>query len=236
MNIIKIELLKIFKSKSIYIGIVLSFLSGLAITYVAYKNPGVFEFRNSQAFYSSYFMEILLIYIVVNTIYNEYNQGTIKLIFNTETGLNDIFIKKLIALILLGIILAFINILFNIIVYFILKPNINLLIFSLKEIFIYCIFTFSIYSMTVFVYSFNKHIISSLMTLIFLYYLSNGFIDVIAEKLNINKSILDLVPFYSLCSGLRGFYFNFNMIIGALILGIITLIWGLSINAKQDII
>lgn len=74
------------------------------------------------------------------------------------------------------------------------------------------------------------------MTLIFLYYLSNGFIDVIAEKLNINKSILYLVPFYSLCSGLRGFYSNFNMIIGALILGIITLIWGLYINAKQDII
>lgn len=236
MNIIKVELSKIFRSKSIYIGILLSFLSGFAITYMAYTNPRSFEFRHSQAFYSSYFMEILLMYIVVASIYNEYNQGTIKLIFNDKTGLTNVFVNKLIALILSGIILSLINILFDIIVYFVLKPDINLLTFSLKEILIYCIFIFSVYSISVFIYSFNKHSILALMILVFLYYLSNGFIDVIAEKFNISKSILDLIPFYSLCSGLRGFYFNSNMIIGSLILGVITLTLGLSINSKQDII
>lgn len=205
------------------------------MTYTAFNNPEFFQFKHTQAFYAAYFMQVMIIYLIVDNIYSEYNQGTIKLLCNNDLGLNKIFINKLICILITCIFLSVINIIFNIFAFKILSPDINIVTFSLQRLCVYLLFAFTIYSTVVLMYSISKKNTFTLCFLILLFYLAHDFIDVLAAKLNISQNILDLISFYSLGSGMQGFYFNANMIIGALIWSAVCLFSGLFIISKQDI-
>lgn len=236
MNIIKIELGKIFRSITLYVGILLSMLSGSAIIYGAYYNPDFFDLKEVQVFYGIYFMLFILIYIITESIYTEYQAGTVKYIFNNNKVLNKAIIFKLISLLLAGIILAVINILFLIVGSFILKSNVDLGMFSLKIIIGYCIYIFTLYSFTILFYSFIKRSKFTLLILMFLFYLSNGIIRIIAFKYEISEKVLDFIPFYSIQGLLTVVHFNGTVILGSMVFGIIALAIGWYIIYKEDVI
>lgn len=236
MNIIKIELGKIFRSITLYVGILLSMLSGSVIIYGAYENPDFFNLNDVQAFYGIYFMLFILIYIITESIYTEYQEGTVKYIFNNNKILNKSIIFKLISLLLAGIILAVINILFLIIGSFIIKTNTDLGMFFLKIIVGYCICIFILYSFTILFYSFLKKSKFTLLILIFLFYFSNGIIKVIAIKYKISEKVLEFIPFYSMKGLLDITNFNGTVILGSIVFGVIALAIGWFIIYKEDVI
>lgn len=236
MNAIEVEIKKILCKKVIYIGILISCIAGGVMAYVAYHNPESFQFRHTQAFYSAYFMDIVIIYLIIDNIYAEYNQGTMKLLCNNEIGINKVFINKMISFLIVSLFLSVFNIVFNIVCYNIVESSgINIINFSLQRVVIYFFYVLTVYATTVFAYSFTKKNTSTLGLLIILFYLAHDIIDMLGNKLDIAKSLLDYIPFYSLYSGMQGFYFNFSMVIGSLILSIALLIIGLFKISRQDI-
>ncbi|MBE6047906.1 MAG: hypothetical protein E7213_05805 [Clostridium sp.] len=235
MNIIKLELKKIFKCKCIYIGILLSLIIGGIMTYTALNNPQFFKFKHTQAFFCAYFMQVTIIYLIVDNVYSEYNQGTLKLLSNNNLGLNKVFINKLICILITSIFLAVINIIFNIISFIVLSPDINILNFLLERLITYLLFALAVYSTVILIFSLYKKNLFTLCFLILLFYLSHDFIDALANKMNISQNILDFICFYALGSGMQGFYFNTSMVIGTLVWSTICLLTGLYIISKQDI-
>lgn len=202
MKMIKLsilELKKLFKSKGIYIGILIAIAFAVAIGLQAKAAPQSFNSKHVFSFYGC-ISNLVLIVFASKSLADEFQLKTSTQIFTGKRSRVEIIVGKVLSLVLLSLIIAIIGSILLIGFKVFLGEEMSIII-AIKdiwtEIYTFVVYAFVVGSFAVLVASINFNTTSTIVTNLAAFWIAPNVINMLTSRYEKLEKVFSYIPFYS---------------------------------------
>lgn len=202
MKMIKLsilELKKLFKSKGIYIGILIAIAFAVAIGLQAKAAPQSFNSKHVFSFFGS-ISNLVLIVFASKSLADEFQLKTSTQIFTSKRSRSEIMICKVLSIVLLSLIMAIIGsaLLIGFKVFLGESMSISIALKDIwTEIYTFVAYSFVVSTFAVLVSAINFNTTSTIVTSLAAFWIAPNIISMFTSRYEKLEKIFKFIPFYS---------------------------------------
>ncbi|PRR83235.1 ABC transporter permease [Clostridium vincentii] len=232
-----LELQKIFKTKGIYLGIVIAMLFSIAIGIQAKIAPESFNSKHVMSFFSTISNLVFMVY-ASKSLGDEFQLKTSTQLFTSKQSRVTIILSKILSIILLSLVMAIISAVIIILFKFVLKEQLTVTIVLSDlwvQIYTFAVYAFVVSTFAILVTTITLNTTSTIVTTLGAFFIAPSIIAMIIDKFPEFENELKLIPFYSADSLTA--YHNVGLfgVILIIAFGIIVLISNIMLIKNMDL-